>query len=403
MVAGMKSTVVAAIVTAVSVVFLLHFFSSNRDAELNGLKSRVNLLQDMMSRERLAPKAAEPTPEPTACVNLRQDMMSRVAPKAAEPTACPEVPPPGSVFQAVSDKNVLVKFPVQAENKVDVFVGVPVRGTPHNIAVMFRTEHCGDYVRTHKEDYLLHDRPMHKSHFRDGGYVVDIGACYGDTPLVYGTEAEKTIAFEPNPYTFPVLEVNAKLNPFLNIEPHNVGIADVAGTWTWRSGGAGFCNGEIVKAGHGHWDVTPEDLQKAKDENRAIDVTAVEFLSYMKSKYSSEELQKIKLIKIDTEGNDKTVLRTLKGFLDSLPAKPLIECEWFDYFNKGGPEDTDPNSKELFDAIEYIGYEPFDPSQFEMKPVGHTSGSARVYTTSWTGKSQNRHKLPDLMLMPKRI
>ena len=123
----------------------------------------------------------------------------------------------------------------------------------------------------------------------------------------------------------------------------------------------------------------------------------------MKSKYSSEELQKIKLIKIDTEGNDKTVLRTLKGFLDSLPAKPLIECEWFDYFNKGGPEDTDPNSKELFDAIVYIAYEPFHPSQFEMKPVGDTSGSARVYTTSWTGKSQNRHKLPDLMLMPKRI
>ena len=174
MVAGMKSTVVAAIVTAVSVVFLLHFFSSNRDAELNGLKSRVNLLQDMMSREGLAPKAAEPTPEPTAC---------------------PEVPPPGSVpgsvFQAVSDKSVLVKFPLQAENKVDVFVGVPVRGTPHNIAVMFRTEHCGDYVRTHKEDYLLHDRPMHKSHFRDGGYVVDVGAhacaCWGDAALVYGT------------------------------------------------------------------------------------------------------------------------------------------------------------------------------------------------------------------------
>jgi len=47
MVAGMKSTVVAAIMTAVSVVFLLHFCSSYRDAEPNGLKSRENLLQDM--------------------------------------------------------------------------------------------------------------------------------------------------------------------------------------------------------------------------------------------------------------------------------------------------------------------------------------------------------------------
>ena len=67
-----------------------------------------------------------------------------------------------------------------------------------------------------------------------------------------------------------------------------------------------------------------------------------------------------------------------------------MQVEWFDYFvtspphGKEGPDGVHKGAQELFDAIDALGYVPYKADSLTKVPG-----------------PQNRHKLPDLLCMPK--
>lgn len=53
----------------------------------------------------------------------------------------------------------------------------------------------------------------------------------------------QVIAFEPNPWSFEVLKLNARMNPGLNIHPHNFAAGDGQSSELLFTYGGDMCNG----------------------------------------------------------------------------------------------------------------------------------------------------------------
>jgi hypothetical protein len=71
--------------------------------------------------------------------------------------------------------------------------------------------------------------------------------------------------------------------------------------------------------------------------------------------FLENKLSQLDFIKMDIEGYEPVVLRNIKPILDKY--KPLIYSEWWFHESK---------NNDLFDSIEFIGYEPFDPENLNM-------------------------------------
>ncbi len=63
------------------------------------------------------------------------------------------------------------------------------------------------------------------------GVFIDIGAHAGDSTLPFALQSEITIAFDPSVSVYPLLQVNAKINPKLNIHTFPYGIAKEDGKY----------------------------------------------------------------------------------------------------------------------------------------------------------------------------
>ena len=172
-----------------------------------------------------------------------------------------------------------------------------------------------------------------------GSTVIDIGAQTGNMSVAYSLFADRVISFEPNPATFEVLEKNSELNP--NIIPFNYAISDEEGPLTFHYSDYGFCNGGFATRTQHGVGVTGHKIP--------IDVWAVNLEKFIQD--NNIEIGNISLIKIDAEGHDKDILKTIKNIISS--HKPILITEIYNGLNPN--EITD-----LLDTIHSLGYKAYD-------------------------------------------
>lgn len=153
-----------------------------------------------------------------------------------------------------------------------------------------------------------------------GDIAIDIGAHSGDSTLPIALAVGATgmvLAFEPNRYAFHVLAANAGLNRRLtNIHPYMFAATPDDGPMTFEYSDAGFCNGGrhegISRWRHAHFfplGVEGRDLAK-----------------FIGAAYPAA-LSRVRFVKIDTEGYDHVVFRSLRALIRR--SRPAIRTEIF--------------------------------------------------------------------------
>jgi FkbM family methyltransferase len=172
-----------------------------------------------------------------------------------------------------------------------------------------------------------------------GSTVIDIGAHTGNMSVAYSLFADKVIAFEPNPATYEVLELNSRINT--NIHPFNYAISDEEGALTFHYSDNGFCNGGFATRTSAGIGVTGHVIP--------IDVIAVNFEKFIQD--NDIDIGKVSLIKIDAEGHDKDILKTLSHIITQ--HTPVIITEIYNGLHAHEVID-------LLDTIHRLGYKAYD-------------------------------------------
>ena len=183
--------------------------------------------------------------------------------------------------------------------------------------------------------------------------AIDIGAHIGDTAvgIAAATQGGTTYAFEPHPKTFHILNLQGKLNPHLNLNSFDIALMKDGQIRMWWNGVGDGCNGRVQKGPCGSPSPTCT-LIKSEDVKTYLQNLPKDFI------------KKLSLIKIDTEGNDRHILRGLKGSILHV-IRPVILMEWFAGFK---PTKLNIHSKtfrcnvyarDMFRAIEEINYIPY--------------------------------------------
>ena len=159
----------------------------------------------------------------------------------------------------------------------------------------------------------------------EGSIVLDIGAHVGGFSLVFGScvgEKGKVLAFEPNPKTFESLKFKADNNPAFNIVPYNYACTKEKGKFIFNYSDPRYGTG----MNGGFFDSLELGDQIKRFHSYQIEVDGINILEFLNENYSNE-IDKIKFIKTDTEGFDKEVLKTLSPLIKK--NKPVLMVEAF--------------------------------------------------------------------------
>ncbi len=178
---------------------------------------------------------------------------------------------------------------------------------------------------------------------KNGDLAIDIGANIGDTTVPMAIAAGKeglVLGFDPNPYIFKILQQNATLNKGkANIVPLQYAITDTPGEFYYNSSEASFSNGGISRE---------PDKTHGKFQMQHT-VQGVNLSALLHKDYESW-LEKLSLIKVDTEGLDKEIIKSISDVIKT--CKPVIIAECFLKLSKEEKE-------ELYDIIHDQGYDLF--------------------------------------------
>ncbi len=184
---------------------------------------------------------------------------------------------------------------------------------------------------------------------KEGDLVIDIGANIGDTTVPMGLAAGKSglaLGFDPNPYVFKILTENTRLNKDkLNIQALPFAISVREEEFYFISSEASFVNGGISptkESRHGKF-VYPEKIK------------GVQLMNFLEKNYVNW-LPKLSFIKVDTEGYDKEILKSIADLIAKY--KPVIVAESFG-------KNTDAEKMELFEVIAKHGYKIFYFDDFD--------------------------------------
>lgn len=157
-----------------------------------------------------------------------------------------------------------------------------------------------------------------------GSFCIDIGANIGDTtvPMALAVGSNGlTLAFEPNPMVFDVLKTNITLNKGkVNMVAVPNAVTDISGDFYYSSSEASFGNGGVSK-----------DLDEAQKHGKfqlKEKITGVNLVSYLNEHFPNE-LTRLTFIKIDVEGHDKDIIRSIASLIDTY--RPVIVAEVFDH------------------------------------------------------------------------
>jgi FkbM family methyltransferase len=209
--------------------------------------------------------------------------------------------------------------------------------------------HPGEFGNVVTQDNV----DFYKQFISKGDFIIDVGANEGDTtvPMALAAGAEgTTLGFEPNPHAFKILKVNAAYNKSkTNIVPLNLAATAQDGEFTFGSGDPSYGNGGIVGFTH----------NRKRNTRYTFQVTGKNLEQYLKDNYS-DKLNKLTFIKIDAEGYDKEIIKTIPGIINDY--RPYLVTECF------GPA-TDAEKVELYDLLIENKYVPYRLTDFT--PKGH--------------------------------
>jgi FkbM family methyltransferase len=157
-----------------------------------------------------------------------------------------------------------------------------------------------------------------------GDYAIDVGAHSGDTALPMALALGPTggvFALEPNPHVFKVLAANAGLNQDkMRIFPLMFAATEEDGEYEFEYSDPGFSNGGLHQGispwRHGHF-------FKLKVQGRNL-------THFLEREYP-REMAKIRYIKIDAEGYDHAVVKSLRKLIES--NKPYIRTEIYKHLS----------------------------------------------------------------------
>ena len=190
-----------------------------------------------------------------------------------------------------------------------------------------------------------------KSIIRKDSLVIDIGANTGDltVPIALATGNKgMVLALDPNTQVFAVLAANANLNKEkTNIVPLQFAATETDGEFYFASSEATFSNGGLINdtndSAHGKF--------KLKDKVRGMHLE-----TYLR-KHFAEWIPNISFIKVDTEGNDLSVLKTVENIIADY--KPSVVAEIF-------PTLTKQERDDMFHFFSEKGYTIYDLSHLDF-------------------------------------
>jgi len=162
------------------------------------------------------------------------------------------------------------------------------------------------------DDFEYQSFDLAMKFLKEGMIILDIGANIGLYTLLFCKKtglSGKVFAFEPAPEAFFRLKQNVKLNNFKNCKLFNSGISNEAGMSKFY-----VCEDDAFNS-LGNKPMAP--ILKTID----IPVTTVDEFC------QKENIAKVDLIKIDTEGADYLVLKGADGLLTS-ENSPIVMCEY---------------------------------------------------------------------------
>lgn len=182
-----------------------------------------------------------------------------------------------------------------------------------------------------------------------GEMIIDVGAHTGDTTVPMAIAVGKTgivLGIEPNKYVFKILEENANMNKQLtNIVPLCFAATSREGEFTFNYSDASFCNGGFFS----------ELSNKNHHHHHTLEVNGKNLQNFLLNNYAVE-LDRLSLIKIDAEGYDKEILKTISGILEQYRPTLIVECN----INLNNEE-----RNELFDVISIHNYQLFYLENFD--------------------------------------
>ncbi|MDX1954137.1 MAG: FkbM family methyltransferase [Chitinophagaceae bacterium] len=219
------------------------------------------------------------------------------------------------------------------------------------------TPEYGDIQYTIWHNPLVNPTELELSHcwffkkfLSPGDMAIDIGANVGHMSICMGVVTGKeglVLSFDPNPVVFKILTKNAELNKELtHIEPHNFAITDKEEEFYYSSSEASFSNGGISKeknSRHGKYTLDTK-------------IKGVKLEDFLQEKYASK-LNRLKLVKIDTEGYDKEIIKSIRGLLEKYKPAVITEC-----FSKNKAEAR----YEQFNLLRDLGYSLYYFSSFTI-------------------------------------
>ncbi len=190
----------------------------------------------------------------------------------------------------------------------------------------------------------------------EGSIVLDIGAHVGGFSLIFGScvgKKGKVLAFEPNPKTFESLKFKAENNPLLNIIPYNYACTKEKGKFIFNYSDPLF----NTSMNGGFFDSLELGNEIKQFHSHQVEVEGINILDFLNENHSNE-LNKIKFIKTDTEGFDKEVLKTLAPLIKK--NKPVLMVEAFKYL-------TQEEILDFWNVLKSFNYEVYDVSPLDNK------------------------------------
>ncbi len=216
-----------------------------------------------------------------------------------------------------------------------------------------------------------------KKFINTGDLAIDIGANIGDTTVPMGLAAGNNgmvLGFDPNPFVFKILKENASLNKEkLNIESIPYAISVEEEEFFFISSEASFSNGGISK--------TTDSIHGKYIHDEKI--KGVNMMDFLEEKYK-DWLPKLSFIKVDTEGYDKEILKSITGII--VKYKPSIVAESFG-------ANTEDEKMELFEVIDQHGYKIYQFDEFSTGTLVVHLGNSRDML-QWE-KTTNIYAIPN--------
>ena len=182
------------------------------------------------------------------------------------------------------------------------------------------------------------------SFLQKGDAFIDVGSHLGYFSLLASSIVGKNgnvFAFEALTENFQKLKTNKEINNFTNLHIHNNAVSD--------------CNDSVKfyfnsdnDGGHALWNVAEHPFnEKSRTNNDVREVKSLILDQFV----DSPGIEKVKIIKIDTEGAEAKVLRGAKKLIQKT-AVPIIICE----YNKFGLETMGDNEISLRKMMKDLGY-----------------------------------------------